>query len=70
MCPVMVPGSEDLRDAAALAETHGLTLSDAAYAAVARRRGARLATLDRKLLGASLGSRPSELVAGLESTGL
>jgi predicted nucleic acid-binding protein len=66
ICPVRAPDDEDMALAAALAAQHGLTLYDAAYAAVARRRGARLATLDSALLSASLGARPSELVADLD----
>lgn len=45
-----------------LAERHDLTLYDAAYAAVAQSRSAELVTLDRALLDAKLGSRPSEVV--------
>ena len=66
ICPAITPSQEDLRDAAQLAEQHDLTLYDAAYAAVARRRGAQLATLDRELLRADLGRRPSQLVESLQ----
>ena len=66
VCPAIAPTADDLRAAAALAERHELTLYDAAYAAVAARRGAQLATLDGALLGAGLGRRPSELVSELE----
>ena len=62
MCPVITPTATDLRHAARLAETHRLTFYDATYAAVARSRGARLATLDKALLTAGLGHRPSEIV--------
>jgi predicted nucleic acid-binding protein len=62
---VVSPSAEDFSRAAALAERHDLTLYHAAYAAVAERSGAELATLDRALLGAGLGSRPTELVARL-----
>lgn len=65
ICPAISPDSDDLRAAAALAEQHDLTLYDAAYAAVARRRGAHLATLDGELLQAGLGRRPSELIEEL-----
>lgn len=65
LCPTIIPTSEDFGEAAALAEEHQLTLYDAAYAAVARRRGAQLATLDRELLRAGLGRRPSDLAAEL-----
>jgi predicted nucleic acid-binding protein len=66
VCPVIAPAPDELREAAALAERHELTLYDAAYAAVAARRGAQLATLDGELLRAGLGQRPSELVSELE----
>jgi predicted nucleic acid-binding protein len=62
ICPAIRPSSEEMRGASQLAERHGLTLYDAAYAAVAQSRSARLVTLDRALLDAELGSRPSELV--------
>ena len=39
-----------------------LTFYDATYAAVARSRGAELATLDKALLRAGLGRRPSEIM--------
>lgn len=65
VCPAITPDINDLREAAVLVEQHGLTLYDAAYAAVASRRNAYLATLDRKLLGAGLGRRPSELIEEL-----
>jgi predicted nucleic acid-binding protein len=61
VCPSIAPTDDDFREAARLAEQHDLTLYDAAYAAVARRRGAALATLDPELLRAGLGRRPSEL---------
>lgn len=69
ICPVLRPGAEEWRDACDLAERHGLTLYDAAYAAVAGRRGAALATLDSKLLAAGLGTRPGELVGRIEGDG-
>ena len=50
---------------ALLGERHGLTIYDAAYAAVAQVRGALLATLDVALLGSGLGLRPSSIVAEL-----
>lgn len=62
MCPAITPTATELRHATRLAETHRLTLYDATYAAVARARGAELATLDKALLKAGLGRRPSELV--------
>ncbi|MEA2025319.1 MAG: type II toxin-antitoxin system VapC family toxin [Chloroflexota bacterium] len=63
ICPQLKPSVVEMRDAAGLAEQHGLTLYDAAYAAVARSRGAELATMDKALLKAGLGHRPSEIVA-------
>ena len=65
VCPAIAPAPDDLRAAAALAEQHELTLYHAAYAAVAARRGAQLATLDGELLRAGLGRRPSELMSEL-----
>ena len=61
VCPAVCPSSEEMRVASQLAERHSLTLYDAAYAAVAQARSARLVTLDRALLAAKLGSRPSEV---------
>ena len=65
ICPVIDPTTEELRLAVRLAEEHRLTVYDAAYAAVARSRGAELATLDKALLKAGLGRRPSDIVAQL-----
>lgn len=65
VCAVISPTVDDLREAATLAEAHELTFYDAAYAAVARRRRAQLATLDAELLRAGLGRRPSELASEL-----
>jgi predicted nucleic acid-binding protein len=65
VCPALRPSSDELRLATKLASRHELTLYDAAYAAVAKSREATLATLDRELLDAGLGSRPSELTARL-----
>jgi predicted nucleic acid-binding protein len=65
ICPRLTITTPELADALALAQLHGLTVYDAAYAAVARTHRARLATLDRLLLGAGLGERPSEIVSGL-----
>jgi predicted nucleic acid-binding protein len=65
ICPQISPTTAELREAAALAERHDLTLYDAAYAAVARERRAELATLDRAILDNNLGRRPSALVAEL-----
>ena len=66
-CPVLTTDIEDLRRAARLAEQQRLTFYDATYAAVARSRGAELATLDKALLEAGLGRRPSEIVAMVEA---
>jgi predicted nucleic acid-binding protein len=63
ICAAVVPNGEDLAHAAGLAVEHDLTLYDAAYAAVAQRRGATLTTLDGKLLARGLGLRPCELLA-------
>ena len=65
ICPQVSPTIGDLREAATLAERHGLTLYDAAYAAVARARGADLATLDQALLRSGLGRRPSAILSDL-----
>jgi len=62
ICPTITPTTDDFSEATTLAEAHHLTLYDAMYAAVARRRDAQLVTLDRELLRAGLGRRPSELV--------
>ena len=65
ICPQVSPTIDDLREAATLAELHGLTLYDAAYAAIARASGAELATLDGALLNSGLGRRPSAVLADL-----
>jgi predicted nucleic acid-binding protein len=65
ICPRIAPTTGHMREAAALAELHDLTLYDATYAAVARASGAELVTLDRALLGSGLGRRPSEVLADL-----
>lgn len=69
ICPLIRPSSKEMREASRLAERHELTLYDAAYAAVAQSRSAELATLDRALLDAGLGSRPSELVNAIAGAG-
>jgi len=61
VCGTVSPDAADFRRAAELAEQHGLSLYDAAYAAVAEGRDAELATLDRELLKAGLGVRPGDL---------
>jgi predicted nucleic acid-binding protein len=50
LCPAIVPSQSDLARAADLADEHGLTFYDAAYAAVARERGGTLVTADRALV--------------------
>jgi predicted nucleic acid-binding protein len=66
ICPRLALTPTELSDAAHLAEGHRLTMYDAAYAAAAKARHAELATLDRALLQAGLGRRPSEILAGRE----
>jgi predicted nucleic acid-binding protein len=66
-CPSITPIASDVRDAVQLAVEHRLTMYDATYAAVARSRGAQLATLDKALLKAGLGRRPSEIVELVKS---
>jgi predicted nucleic acid-binding protein len=66
VCPALRPTPEELRRATQLVAEHDLTLYDAAYAAVAEGREATLATLDKALLKAGLGTRPSELAPRLE----
>jgi predicted nucleic acid-binding protein len=65
ICPHVSLSPRELREMALLGERHGLTIYDAAYAAVAQVRGAVLATLDEALLGSGLGRRPSSIVAEL-----
>jgi predicted nucleic acid-binding protein len=64
ICPRLTLTPSELSDAALLADRHRLTMYDAAYAAAADSRHAELATLDRALLQAGLGRRPSEILAG------
>ena len=66
ICTRLALTPTELSDAALLAEGHRLTMYDAAYAAAAKARHAELATLDRALLQAGLGRRPSEILAGRE----
>lgn len=63
ICRAVAPDDEDLSCAARLAAEHELTLYDAAYAAVAIRREAVLATLDQQLLASGLGTRPADVLA-------
>jgi len=62
ICPAIEPTANELHEAARLAVRHQLTMYDATYAAVARERDAHLATLDKALLQAELGRRPSEIM--------
>ncbi|MFN2581518.1 MAG: type II toxin-antitoxin system VapC family toxin [Candidatus Dormibacteria bacterium] len=62
ICPAIAPTQEDLRLAIDLAAEHTLTVYDAAYGAVARRRGALLATFDKELLRARLGETPTAVL--------
>jgi predicted nucleic acid-binding protein len=62
LCPRVSLEPAERRLAAGLVTEHGLTYYDAAYAAVARSRGALLATFDRALLAAGLGFRPSAVL--------
>lgn len=65
ICAAVTPTGPELAHAAQLAVEHELSLYDAAYAAVAQRRGAVLATFDAKLLASGIGERPSRaLVRG------
>ncbi|HSS41141.1 MAG TPA: type II toxin-antitoxin system VapC family toxin [Solirubrobacterales bacterium] len=65
VCPALRPSPEEMRVASELAERHDLTLYDAAYAAVAQSHSAELVTLDRALLDAGLGRRPSDLTEAI-----
>lgn len=65
VCPAIASSRHQMRLATELAETHGLTLYDAAYAAPASDRKATLVTLEAALLTAGLGVRPSELARRL-----
>jgi len=66
ICPAITPTTEDLRAALELAAERDLTLVDAAYAAVAQRRHAQLATFGEKLLASGLGRKPDELLAEIQ----
>jgi predicted nucleic acid-binding protein len=69
ICGTFAPTTEELRLAADIGHRNDLTYYDAAYAAVARLRGATLATADRGLVSAGYGERPGVLVARLGLTG-
>jgi predicted nucleic acid-binding protein len=67
LCPAVSMEPAERALAAALVAEHGLTFYDAAYAAVARTRGALLATFDRALLAADLGYSPSAVLDRLQT---
>ena len=67
LCPRVSLEPVERHLAAELATEHGLTFYDAAYAAVARRRGGLLATSDRALLAAGLGVRPSAILERMQT---
>lgn len=59
--PPLVPTASERRGAHALAESHGLSVYDATYAAVARERRLTLVSGDKALLRAGLATVPAEL---------
>jgi predicted nucleic acid-binding protein len=61
ICSVVAAGAVEQRLAALIAEEHTLTFYDAIYAAVARSRGAVLATADQALLAADIGESPATI---------
>lgn len=65
VCSLLAPSAVEQRLAAELAEEHALTFYDAAYAAVARSRGAALATADTALLEAGVGESPAAVATRL-----
>ena len=65
LVPRWIPRPAEWVRAIELAQTHGLTLYVSAYAAVAERRHALLATMDVPLVAANLGARPSEVLLAL-----
>ena len=62
ICLTITPDDDDLALTTELVAEHNLTVYDAAYAAVARRRRALLVTLDQQLLIAGLGMSPDQLL--------
>ena len=69
ICPAIPSTGADRRLACELAERHGLTLYDAIYASVARRRNSALVTADRELLRAGVGETAGALAARLSLAG-
>ena len=68
ICVTVAPTAEEFRTAAEIGRRGDLTYYDAAYAAVAKSRGATLATADRGLVRSGYGERPGVLVARLGLT--
>lgn len=68
ICGTIAPTTEELRLAAEIGRRNDLTYYDAAYAGVARSRGATLVTADRGLISAGYGERPGALVVRLGLT--
>ena len=68
LCPRVSLEPAERHLAAGLVTEHGLTFYDAAYAAVARARGALLTTFDRALLAAGLGVRPSVVLERIQTS--
>lgn len=58
--PPLTLGADMLRDAAALATTHGLTFYDASWAAAARRLGIALVSSDRQLQDTGFADSPTQ----------
>lgn len=70
ICLTIRPDDRDLALATNMVTEHGLTLYDAAYAAVAGRRDAPLVTFDQQLLASGLGLSPERLLAQLSQPGI
>jgi predicted nucleic acid-binding protein len=68
ICPVVSPVRAEMQRAVEIASKNKLTLYDAAYAAVAENREAVLVTLDRALLKAGLGKKPSRFIKELPTS--
>jgi predicted nucleic acid-binding protein len=67
--PPLAMGVEWLRRAAELAEQHGLTFYDAAWAAAAEALGVALVSVDAQLLAAGLAESPAAVVQRLRLPG-